>query len=93
MREIIDKFRINQYQFTIEFDSGADIGGEISVWVEYCKETLLNRTFYFGGEQKHIRAFAKKFADDPIYRQFCIEGTVKWVRINKCSLYSVELSN
>lgn len=80
----IDSFRIGDFKFNIGYDSGAGYGGEISADVsDVLGQFLLQRTFYFGGQDRHIRAFAKKFAKDADYRQACLNGTVEWVRLDR----------
>jgi hypothetical protein len=80
----IDSFRIGDFKFEIGYDSGGEVGGEISADVsDGLGQHLLQRTFYFGGQDRHIRAFARKFAEDADYRQACLEGTVKWARLNR----------
>lgn len=86
MHGIIDQFKIPPYLFKTEFDSGGDIGGEITVHVNLfgSQDTILARTFYFEKiNEKHIRSFAKKFANDLDYRQECLSGTVLWKRVSK----------
>lgn len=94
MYAIIDQFKIPPYLFQTEFDSGGDIGGEITVHVNLIgsQDTILARTFYFeNNNKKHIRSFAKKFANDLDYRQECLNGAVlwkcvsRWYRINGCA--------
>ena len=86
MHGIIDQFKKPPYLFITEFDSGGDIGGEITVYVNLIgsQDTILARTFYFeNNNEKHIRSFAKIFANDFDYRQECLAGTVFWVRVSK----------
>lgn len=82
-----DSFKIQPYRFVIEFDTGADVGGENSVYIygpDSEEEALTRRTFYFNtASDSHIRSFAKKFANDAEYRQACISGTVRWARLER----------
>jgi hypothetical protein len=83
---IIDQFKIPPFLFKTEFDSGGDIGGEITVHVNLIgsQDTILARTFFFKNKnEKHIRSFAKKFSTDLDYRQECLAGTVLWDRVGR----------
>jgi hypothetical protein len=83
---IIDQFKKPPYLFITEFDSGGYIGGETTVYVKLIgsKDTVLARTFYFeNNNEKHIRSFANKFANDLDYRQECLAGTVLWYRVSR----------
>ena len=80
MNGIIDKFKMSPYLFTLEYDSGGGVGGEITVYVNLIgsQDSILHRTFYFNKNEKHIRSFARKFVNDPAYRQECLAQTVHW---------------
>lgn len=79
---MLDTFHIGEYKFMVEFDSGSISGGEISVFVlDRSGKDILVRTFYFEHNGRHIRAFARKFAEDDAYRQACLDGTVRWNRL------------
>ena len=81
---IIDRFTLKPYEFEIEYDSGADVGGEISMSVQRDRRPFFSRTFYFSdGNQRELRAFAKKFTEDAAYREACLNGTLKWARVNR----------
>lgn len=82
MHGIIDKFKMSPYLFTLEYDSGGGVGGEITVYVNLIgsQDSILYRTFYFNKNEKHIHSFAIKFVNDPAYRQSCLAGTVHWAR-------------
>ena len=84
MHEILDRFTIEGYEFVTEFDTGAETGGEVSVFVQQGDQQLLHRTFYFQSDnEKHVRAFARKFARDTTYRETCLNGSVTWARVNR----------
>ncbi len=82
MHMITDSYPIGQYVVTTEFDSGAELGGELTAWIECEGETLIQRTFYFGADKRRIHAFARKFVSDPAYQRSCLAGTVRWARVN-----------
>ena len=85
MHAIIDKFKMPPYLFTTEYDSGGHVGGEITVYVNRIgsQDTILSRTFYFNENEIHIHSFARKFVNDPDYRQECLENTVHWALTNR----------
>jgi hypothetical protein len=74
------------YRFHVTFDSGAEVGlhQRCIEWSEqdqdgHWSEPRWVRSFYFEDcDQRYIRNFCKKFAQDQAYRSACLRGTVDW---------------
>lgn len=80
----LESFDIGSYTFRVVLDTGMEVGGDMGISISDASgKHLLDRIFYFGGHPNHIRAFARKFARSPTYREACRKGTTHWARLNR----------
>ncbi|MEA3375129.1 MAG: hypothetical protein U9R72_02870 [Chloroflexota bacterium] len=80
----LESFDIGSYTFQVILDTGMEVGGDVGVSISDASgKHLLDRIFYFGGRPDHVRAFARKFARSPTYREACRKGTTHWARLDR----------